>query len=55
MTHEEIKKVLEKQLQLLSERSNEAGVTSGMLIDLSRTMCEIAKTINSISFLNLEH
>lgn len=54
MKNEEVKKILEKQLQLLSERSNEPGIATSLMIDLSKAMCEIASVINSISRHSLE-
>lgn len=43
MTNEEIKKTLEKQLQLLSERSD--GATGKDLVEMSVAMAEIAKLL----------
>lgn len=41
MTNEEIKKTLEKQLQLLSERSD--GATGKDLVEMSVAMVQIAR------------
>ncbi len=43
MTNEEIKKTLEKQLQLLSERAKTAP--DPLLIELSHQMVEIARLL----------
>ncbi|MCI6958960.1 MAG: hypothetical protein MR743_03730 [Oscillospiraceae bacterium] len=43
MSNEEIKKTLEKQLQLLSERSD--GATGKDLVEMSVAMAEIAKLL----------
>lgn len=43
MTNEEIKKTLEKQLQLLSKRSD--GANGKDLVEMSVAMAEIAKLL----------
>lgn len=45
MTGQEIKGTLEKQLQLLSKRSNEIGTQTDELCEISHAMVEIFATL----------
>ena len=46
MTKKEIKETLEKQLQLLSERSNGiAGISASELLDLTQALVLVAKEL----------
>jgi hypothetical protein len=55
MTQDEIKKILEKQLQLLSEQSQEKDNTALTNIELSNAMCKIVETLDAISHQHLDH
>lgn len=49
MSKDDIRRTLEKQLQLLSERSSEQRtVNSGELGTLTAAMCQVAATINQL-------
>lgn len=49
MSKKELKEALEKQLQLLSERSAEAKIAVGELKDLSMTMVAISQELREMS------